>query len=112
LRAARAALAMQDAAAAVAHESWPRFRVGINTGQALVGNIGSETMRHFTAIGDTVNLAARLESSAESGTVVVSAATRAHLGDQATVKRIGEITVKGKAEPVEAFQVMSVADAG
>ncbi len=108
LRAARAALAMQEATAAVAHESWPRFRVGINTGQALVGNIGSETMRHFTAIGDTVNLAARLESSAASGTVVVSAATRAELGDGATVERIGEITVKGKAEPVEAFRVTSV----
>jgi class 3 adenylate cyclase len=111
LRAARAALAMQDATAAVAHESWPRFRVGINTGQALVGNIGSETMRHFTAIGDTVNLAARLEGSAESGAVVVSAATRAALGDDVTVKRIGEIIVKGKAERVEAFQVTSVADA-
>lgn len=108
LRAARAGLALQEAAAAIAAEGWPRFRVGINTGPALVGNIGSETMRHFTAIGDTVNLAARLEGSAPSGGVVISAATRAGLGAAAVVEQLGAITVKGKAAPVEAFLLTSV----
>ncbi|WP_222598316.1 adenylate/guanylate cyclase domain-containing protein [Lentzea tibetensis] len=101
-RAARAALDLQAASSRIAKPGWPLFRVGINTGPALVGNIGSESMRHFTAIGDTVNLAARLEGAAPTGGVVISASTRAQLPD-APVTPLPPITVKGKAEPVEAF---------
>jgi class 3 adenylate cyclase len=103
LRAARAGLELQRATAAIAGEGWPRFRVGINSGPALVGNIGSETFRHFTAIGDTVNLAARLESAAPAGEVVLSASTRALVNGQAAVESVGAIRVKGKADPVEAY---------
>jgi class 3 adenylate cyclase len=104
LRAARAGLDLQRAAAAIAGPGWPRFRVGINTGPALVGNIGSEAIRHFTAIGDTVNIAARLEGSAPAGGVVISAGTRALIADRtASLEPVGAITVKGKAEPVEAY---------
>ncbi len=104
LRAARAALALQEA---VERERegrplWPRFRVGVNTGPALVGNIGSAEFRNFTAIGDTTNLAARLESAAEPGQVVISAATHSAIGD-ASVEPLGPLTVKGKQLPVEAF---------
>ena len=69
VRAARAALAMQAAveATAAASPGWPRFRVGINTGPALVGNIGSTALRSFNAMGDAVNVAARLESVAAAG---------------------------------------------
>ncbi|WP_285753727.1 adenylate/guanylate cyclase domain-containing protein [Lentzea sp. NBRC 105346] len=102
LRAAKAALDLQNTANGVAREGWPRFRVGVNTGSALVGNIGSESMRHFTAIGDTVNLAARLEGAAPAGGVVISASTRAQLPG-ARVTPLAPITVKGKTEPVEAF---------
>jgi class 3 adenylate cyclase len=108
LRAARAGLDLQRAAAAIAGEGWPRFRVGINTGPALVGNIGSEAIRHFTAIGDTVNLAARLESSAPAGAVVISASTRTLVADEASVERVGAIRVKGKAEPVEAYVLRGI----
>ncbi len=105
LRAARAALAMQAAIepVAAANPGWPRFRVGINTGPALVGNIGAAELRNFTAIGDTVNLASRLESSAESGQIVIGAATYAQLGGAARVRPLGGIAVKGKQAPVEAF---------
>src|SRR5690606_17630303 len=81
--ACRAALEMQRAAAEVAEEMawrridrepWPTFRVGVNTGPALVGNIGSPELRGFNAMGDCVNVAARLQSLAEPGTVAIGAA--------------------------------------
>lgn len=113
-RAARAGLALQKAVTAVADEhaaeGWPRFRVGINSGPALVGNIGAAAMRNFTAIGDTTNLAARLEGAAGAGEVVVSAATAALLGPGADLESMGPLTVKGKSEPVEAFVLRSLAD--
>ncbi|MFD8496447.1 adenylate/guanylate cyclase domain-containing protein [Amycolatopsis sp. NPDC059657] len=108
LRAARAGLALQEAAGETAEDGWPSFRVGVNTGPALVGNIGSEAMRHFTAIGDTVNLAARLESTAPIGGVVISAATRARLPESASADRLGAITVKGKTEQVEAYLLKEI----
>ena len=76
-RAVRAALAMQRAveAIAAAEPGWPRLRVGANTGPALVGNIGSETLRGFNAMGDAVNVAARLQRLAEPGQVVIGEAT-------------------------------------
>ena len=109
-RACRAALAFQDAAEQVrsTHEQWPQFRVGVNTGPALVGNIGSTEMRHYTAIGDTVNLAARLESAAPHGQVVISASTREAVGDPAEVDEFGELTVKGKQESVRAYVLRSM----
>lgn len=105
LRAVRAALRLQEAAATKARDGWPRFRVGINTGPALIGNIGSEAMRHFTAIGDTVNLSARLEGTAPAGGVVIGARTAALVAGSVRVQRRGAVTVKGKAEPVEAYLV-------
>ncbi len=69
LRAAQAALEMQDAieTLAAANPGWPRFRVGVNTGPALVGNIGSDQLRAFNAMGDAVNVASRLQSMAAPG---------------------------------------------
>jgi class 3 adenylate cyclase len=108
-RAARAALALQRAVDAVraGHAGWPPFRVGVNSGPALVGNIGSAELRNFTAIGDTTNLAARLESIAAPGQVVIGSATRALLGDHAVVEPLGSLTIRGKAQPVEAFVLKS-----
>ncbi len=110
LRAVRAALAMQAAIEQIAADNpgWPRFRIGINTGSALVGNIGSAELRNFTAIGDTVNLASRLETSAESGQIVIGAATYAHIRDIAVVRELGGIALKGKATPVEAFVLLGL----
>jgi len=102
LRAARAGLALHTVVeeAAVGRADWPRFRVGINTGPALVGNIGAAQMRNFTAIGDTTNLAARLQSLAEPGQVVLGPGTCAALGTAARVSSHGSVPVKGKREPV------------
>jgi class 3 adenylate cyclase len=102
LRAARTGLALQAVVdeAASGHDDWPRFRVGINTGPALVGNVGAEQMRSFTAIGDTMNLAARLQNLAEPGQVVLGPSTSATLGTTARVSRHGWVKVKGKRDPV------------
>ena len=68
LRAARSALAMQQAVAELPFAGErPRFRVGLNTGPAIVGNIGAAEIRNFLAIGDTTNLAARLQTYAPEG---------------------------------------------
>ncbi|MDQ4131419.1 MAG: adenylate/guanylate cyclase domain-containing protein, partial [Actinomycetota bacterium] len=75
LRAARAALEIQDAIDGIAGEDEPRFRIGIYTGPALVGNVGTDQLRNFTAIGDAVNYAARLETNAEPGEVVIGSST-------------------------------------
>lgn len=102
LRAARAGLALHAVVeeAAAGHADWPRFRVGINTGPALVGNIGAAQMRHFTAIGDTMNVAARLESVARPGQVVIGPDTSAALGEAARVSTHGWVKLKGKRDPV------------
>jgi class 3 adenylate cyclase len=107
--AARAALAMQEGISAIAEPGSPTFRVGINTGPALVGNIGSTALRNFNAMGDAVNVAARLESIAEPGQVVIGGSTRALLPDDAQVDPLGSLTLKGRTEPVTAFRLRALA---
>jgi adenylate cyclase len=107
LRAVRAALAMQAAATRIAasEPAWPRFRVGANTGPALVGNIGSETLRGFNAMGDAVNVASRLQNLAEPGQVVIGEATLRAVGPGLRADPLGELTVKGRQQPVPAYVV-------
>ena len=111
LRAARAALAFQGEVARLAdgHPDWPRFRVGIATGPALVGNVGSDEVRSFSAIGDTVNLAARLQTWAPVGQVVVSASTADRLATAATLRPVGSLDLKGKSAAVEAYELVALA---
>jgi class 3 adenylate cyclase len=113
LRAARAALGMQAAIEEVAEREpdWPRFRVGVNTGPALIGNIGSDEFRNFTAIGDTVNLAARLEQEvAEAGQVVVGPTTHAAIKHLAIARPLDPIEVKGKRDPVACWVLDGLKD--
>ncbi|MDF2743718.1 MAG: Adenylate cyclase family 3 (some protein containing domain)-like protein [Actinomycetia bacterium] len=113
LRAARAALGMQAAIEAVAEREtdWPRFRVGVNTGPALIGNIGSDELRNFTAIGDTVNLAARLEQEvAEAGQVVIGPTTQEAIRHLAIARPLDPIEVKGKRDPVACWVLEGLKD--
>ena len=112
LAAARTALAMQRAIEEIVREepSLPRFRVGIATGAALVGNIGSEEFRNFVAHGDAVNLAARLQTGALAGQVVISQPTYALIRDVARVRPLGRFSVKGKSEEVEAFILDAISE--
>jgi adenylate cyclase len=107
LRAVRAALDLQASVAVLAADrpDWPRFRVGANTGPALVGNIGSAELRGFNAMGDAVNVAARLQGIAEPGQVVIGQATLAALGGLASCEPLGELTLKGKRDTVAAYLV-------
>lgn len=83
-----------------------RFGIGINCGPAIVGNIGSEELRlDYTAIGDTVNLAARLESNAKPGQILISEHIYERVRELFEIESMGEIKVKGKELPVTIYQV-------
>lgn len=106
-RAVAAAMGMQRAteAARDGRDGWPQFRAGVSTGVAVVGNVGTEEQRSFAAIGDTTNLAARLQTAAEPGQVVVAGATAVALRDAYELDSVGPLELKGKERPVEAFVV-------
>ncbi len=94
------------------NESWrERFgftvelAIGINSGEAVVGNFGSETRMEFTAIGDTVNVAARLESIARPNQILVTRAVRDAVADPARFGELGKRPLAGRAEPVDLFEV-------
>lgn len=84
------------------------FGVGVNVGPAVVGNIGCEFRMDFTAIGDTVNTAARLEANAKKGQVLISDALYERVKDRVEVAEIGEIPLKGKSKGVFVYEVTEV----
>jgi adenylate cyclase len=110
LRAARAALGLQAAVGLTIGQQAgePRFRVGLNTGPALVGNIGSQAIRNFTAIGDTTNLAARLQTFADPGQVVIGQPTFEQIRDVAIVRSLGTPQLKGKTDPVLVYELLGL----
>jgi adenylate cyclase len=112
-RAAAAGLALQEAAAEVSrvHPDWPRFRVGINSGEVSVAVLGAAGGRTHTVIGDTVNTASRLEGKAPVGGVAISAETAARLAGART-EPLGLLELKGKAEPLQAFTLLGLDGAG
>ncbi len=108
----RAALAMRDA---VSRMSPPRpgigslrVRFGINTGVLTVGNLGSARRMEYTALGDSVNVASRLQTFARPNEIVISEMTLAKPGVQACfdVEEIGHIDVKNRAQPISVFKVI------
>jgi len=84
------------------------FGVGVNVGPAVVGNIGCEFRMDFTAIGDTVNTAARLEANAKKGQVLISDVLYERIKDRVEVNDIGEIPLKGKSKGVFVYEVTEV----
>ena len=84
------------------------FGVGVNVGPAVVGNVGCEFRMDFTAIGDTVNTAARLEANAKRGQVLISDVLYERIKDRVTVEPVGEIPLKGKSKGVFVYSVKEV----
>ena len=82
-----------------------QMRIGVNTGLVVVGKIGDDLRMDYTAVGDTTNLASRLQQMAQPGSVVISAATQQHVAGFFEMRDLGEMPVKGRA-PVHAFEVL------
>lgn len=97
------ALAVRQATQAVGRDL--EYGIGVHTGEAIVGNIGADQHLHYTAIGDTVNVAARLQSAAPAGGIFCSAATLAAAGPGLHATPLGLLTVKGRKQPVEGYAV-------
>jgi class 3 adenylate cyclase len=81
--------------------------IGVHTGEAVVGNIGSEKRMEYTAIGNTVNLAARLEAIARPSQILVTEAVRAAAGDAFELVDAGEHVLTGWKTPVRLWEVRS-----
>ncbi len=89
------------------------IRVGVNSGMAIMGDIGAAAVRRdHTVIGDSVNLAARLESNAEDGTVLISQDTYDLVSDRVTATELDPIMVKGKSMPIHVFRADDFIDDG
>lgn len=111
LCAARAAWAMKEGSAALHNEIMEeygvdlQFGIGVNTGAAVIGNMGSDFRMDYTAIGDTVNTAARLEGSSLKGQIILSDATYQAVKDQVYVTDLGVLKVKNKKVGIQIYSL-------
>jgi class 3 adenylate cyclase/tetratricopeptide (TPR) repeat protein len=84
-----------------------RVRQGLNSGLVVVGSIGSDLRMDYTAVGDTTNVAARLQQAAEPGSIVIGETTHRLVADYFDTRSLGELSVRGKAEPIRAWTVQA-----
>ncbi|HET7340704.1 MAG TPA: adenylate/guanylate cyclase domain-containing protein, partial [Methylomirabilota bacterium] len=84
-------------------------RMGLNTGLVVVGSIGDNLRMDYTAVGDTTNVAARLQQAAEPGEILLSEATARLVRGELRLQAAGALSVKGKAEPVAAYKLLGLA---
>jgi PAS domain S-box-containing protein len=82
-----------------------KIGIGMHSGPLVAGNLGSRRHMDYTVIGDTVNVAARLEGVAKAGEVIITEATRNYLGDQFKLEKREPVTVKGKSKPIPIYAV-------
>lgn len=110
VRAAHAALALQRELGRLAseHPGWPRLRVGVNTGEAMLRELGGHGLVAYALVGDTINTGSRLEGLAPVGAVLIGAETYRQLPDGAAVQAMSGLRVKGKQEPLEAYVLQAL----
>lgn len=83
-----------------------RVGIGVNTGYLIAGNLGSSRRMNYSVIGDTVNIAARLEGVAKAGEVIITESTRTLLGSAFKLEEREPVRVKGKAEPIRIYRAL------
>ena len=88
------------------------MRIGLNSGPVVVGSIGDDLRMDYTAIGNTTNLASRMETLAEPGTILVSTNTHRLTRDFFKFESIGTVKIKGLTDPQEAYQLIKTGDVG
>jgi adenylate cyclase len=110
VRASRAALALQREVAHLAreHPDWPQMRVGVNSGEAVLREIGGDGHVAYPLVGDTVNTGSRLEALAPAGGVLIGAETYDRLPDGSVVEQRAGLRVKGKDDAVDAFVLLAL----
>jgi adenylate cyclase len=108
----RAALEMQAAVARLAIPSMPAVRlqtgIGITSGEVIAGNVGSERRMHYCVVGDSVNVAARLEGAAGPGQILVDEPTYDAVRDLVVSQDLGSLRLAGKGDWVRAFNVVAL----
>jgi adenylate cyclase len=114
-RVVRAGLAMQAAVTGIEIPSMPGVRlqagIGITTGEVIAGNVGSEHRMHYAVVGDSVNVAGRLQAAAGPGQILVDEPTHAAVHDLVSSQDLGSLRLAGKGDWVRAFNVLGLSSA-
>jgi class 3 adenylate cyclase len=84
------------------------FGIGVNSGEAILGLIGTEKRLEYTAIGDCVNTAKRLQENAEMDQILISATVYAQVRGQVSVRPVKPVQAKGKTEPVQVYELIGL----
>jgi adenylate cyclase len=108
LRAVKTAFALRGSLERYNIEPSLHFGCGINTGDAVVGNVGSEALMNFSAIGDAVNVAQRLQEQAKGQQILLSRATYDQVKDFVDARPLGRMSVRRRAEEVEVYEALSL----
>lgn len=112
LRAVRAALDMQNTINSLQSELPPEYHLlfgtGIHFGEAILGLVGNEKRLDYTAIGDSVNTAKRLQENASAGQILISAEAFSLVSEKVIVKHVSPIVAKGKRQPLQVYEVVGL----